>query len=66
MHLRSTVAQKVLVAGRSFRFTADETIHTENSYKYTLEEFRACALAAGFTPAAVDRPGRVVQRPPAR
>jgi len=53
MHLRSTVAQKVLVAGRSFRFTAGETIHTENSYKYTLDEFRACAVAAGFAPAAV-------------
>lgn len=53
MHLRSTMAQKVLVAGRPFRFAAGETIHTENSYKYTLDEFNICAVAAGFIPAAV-------------
>lgn len=59
MHLRSTVAQEVLVADRSFRFTAGETIHTENSYKYTMDEFRMRAVAAGFAPVAVwtDRAG---------
>ena len=53
MHLRSTAAQKVRVAGRPFRFAAGETIHTENSYKYKLDEFKTCAVAAGFAPAAV-------------
>jgi uncharacterized SAM-dependent methyltransferase len=30
------------------RFAAGETIHTENSYKYTLEEVHAVATAAGL------------------
>jgi dimethylhistidine N-methyltransferase len=34
MHLVSKKAQTVSVAGRSFRFAAGETIHTENSHKY--------------------------------
>ena len=31
-----------------FEFAAGESIHTENSYKYSLEEFRALAQRAGF------------------
>ena len=52
MHLRSLAAQTVHVAGRSFRFVAARRIHTENSYKYSLDEFRSLALAAGFAPVA--------------
>jgi dimethylhistidine N-methyltransferase len=53
MHLASKKRQKVRVAGRTIDFRAGETIHTENSYKYTLESFGALARGAGWTPAAV-------------
>lgn len=49
MHLRSRVAQNVEVAGRTFYFRTGETIHTENSYKYSTENFERLALAAGFS-----------------
>ena len=52
MHLASRKRQKVRVAGRSFEFRAGETIHTENSYKYTLESFAAMARGSGWTPVA--------------
>jgi L-histidine Nalpha-methyltransferase len=42
----------VRVAGRSFDFREGETIHTENSYKYTPEAFGAMARGAGWTPVA--------------
>ena len=48
MHLESLTDQIVTVAGRSFAFTAGETIHTENSYKFTLAEFARLAESAGF------------------
>lgn len=44
MHLRSKMAQLVKVNQSIFRFREGETIHTENSYKYSVEEF--CELAA--------------------
>ena len=44
--------QSVTVAGRTFAFAKGETIHTENSYKYTVESFRALARDAGWRPAA--------------
>ena len=50
MHLVSTRDQAVTVAGRRFRFSAGETIHTENSYKYSVDEFQALARQAGFEP----------------
>jgi dimethylhistidine N-methyltransferase len=53
MHLVSTVAQTVRVAGESFAFAAGETIHTENSYKYGIDEFQGLATRAGFGPEAV-------------
>ena len=52
MHLASRKRQKVRVAGRSFEFRAGETIHTENSYKYTPEAFGAMARGVGWTPVA--------------
>ena len=53
MYLTSRPAQRASVAGRVFRFDAGEVIHTENSYKYSLPEFRRLAVAAGYRPAAV-------------
>jgi dimethylhistidine N-methyltransferase len=53
MHLESVKAQAVTVAGRSFKFRKGETIHTENSYKYTVESFRALAESAGWRPLSV-------------
>ena len=55
MYLISRRAQGAGVAGRSFRFQAGESIHTENSYKYSLAEFRQLAVAAGYRPTAVWR-----------
>jgi dimethylhistidine N-methyltransferase len=49
MHLASRARQKVTVAGATFDFRAGETIHTENSYKYTPESFAALARGAGWT-----------------
>lgn len=50
MHLRSVVAQTVRVGERAFYFAAGESIHTENSYKYSVAEFQDTARAAGFEP----------------
>jgi uncharacterized SAM-dependent methyltransferase len=51
--LVSKQRQKVKVAGRVIEFRAGETIHTENSYKYTLETFGALARGSGWTPMSV-------------
>jgi dimethylhistidine N-methyltransferase len=48
-YLRSRTAQTVTVAGEPVSFEAGETIHTEYSYKYTLDEFAALAGTAGFS-----------------
>ncbi|MGA7488497.1 MAG: L-histidine N(alpha)-methyltransferase [Xanthobacteraceae bacterium] len=53
MHLASKKRQKVRVAGRAVEFRAGETIHTENSYKYTIESFGALARGSGWNPVAV-------------
>jgi dimethylhistidine N-methyltransferase len=37
-------------AGRTFRFVRGETIHMENSYKYSVEEFQALAGQVGWSP----------------
>jgi dimethylhistidine N-methyltransferase len=52
MHLASRKRQTVSVCGRSFGFRAGETIHTESSYKYTVESFVALARGSGWTPLA--------------
>jgi dimethylhistidine N-methyltransferase len=49
MHLVSRVPQTVLVAGQPVRFAREETIHTENSYKYALARMRGMAAAAGWS-----------------
>jgi dimethylhistidine N-methyltransferase len=48
MHLMSLRAQQVRIGEYVFSFEEGETIHTENSYKYTPAEFRALAARAGF------------------
>ncbi|HOE96235.1 MAG TPA: L-histidine N(alpha)-methyltransferase [Candidatus Sumerlaeota bacterium] len=48
MHLASLASQIVQVGGRSFRFNLGDTIWTESSYKYTIDEFAAMALHAGL------------------
>ena len=51
MHLKSTVAQQVSIPAleREVRFTAGETIHTENSYKFTGRRVEKTLAQAGFT-----------------
>lgn len=48
MHLVSTVVQTAAVGAESFRFEAGESIHTENSHKFTLEGFAGLAEQAGL------------------
>jgi dimethylhistidine N-methyltransferase len=48
MHLVSRCAQQVHVAGQSLSFAEGDSVHTENSYKYTVEGFAALARGAGF------------------
>jgi uncharacterized SAM-dependent methyltransferase len=53
MHLAAVKRQKVKVAGETFDFRAGETIHTENSYKYSIDSLGALARGAGWRPVAV-------------
>ncbi len=51
MHLESLTDQTVLLSGtdgQRIRFAAGETIHTENSYKFTERSLRPFLAAAGF------------------
>ena len=52
MHLASLKRQKVKVAGEAIDFRAGETIHTENSYKYSVASLGALARGAGWRPLA--------------
>lgn len=49
MHLQSRRAQDVVVAGERFHFEEGETLHTENSHKFSIDSLRALAAQAGFT-----------------
>jgi dimethylhistidine N-methyltransferase len=49
MHLASLKRQKVKVAGETIDFRAGETIHTENSYKYSIDSLNALAGGVGWT-----------------
>ena len=49
MHLRALHDQRVTVGDRTFDFAAGETIHTENSRKFTQATVTALAEAAGWT-----------------
>lgn len=48
MHLVSKLDQQVMVSGRPITFAAGEFLHTENSYKYSVDEFRELAGQSGF------------------
>jgi len=49
MHLESLRDQIVHVGHHAFAFRKGETIHTENSHKFTVKGFGALALASGWT-----------------
>jgi dimethylhistidine N-methyltransferase len=53
MHLVSRVRQTVAPGGTSYEFDEGETLHTENSYKFTVDGLRALAVQAGFRPGPV-------------
>ena len=48
MHLESCIDQAISIGERKFFFSAGETIHTENSYKYHINEFIELVTSAGF------------------
>ncbi|BFM15505.1 L-histidine N(alpha)-methyltransferase [Maricurvus nonylphenolicus] len=48
MHLISQTEQTVTVAGNAFEFREGESIHTENSHKYTQQEFKQLASNSGW------------------
>jgi dimethylhistidine N-methyltransferase len=52
MHLVAVRHTGFSAAGQHFALKTGETIHTENSYKWTLAESRLLARAAGWTPVA--------------
>jgi dimethylhistidine N-methyltransferase len=49
MHLESLCDQAVSIGGRIFHFRAGETIHTENSHKFTVDGFTVLAQATGWS-----------------
>lgn len=53
MHLVSARQQSAAIGGESFDFAEGQTLHTENSCKYTVAGFQALARGAGLQPQAV-------------
>lgn len=53
MHLVSLCKQHLALGGVPHEMAEGETLHTENSYKYTIEGLRELASQAGFTPGPV-------------
>lgn len=53
MHLVSKCKQVIQIAGETIHFERGETIHTENSYKYSLDGFKAMVEEAAFEPNTV-------------
>lgn len=53
MHLVSQEPQTVQIDGERVEFADGETIHTENSHKYSLDGFSELAAEAGFSVARV-------------
>jgi len=50
MHLVSQTRQELRIDGHSFCIGEGESLHTENSYKYTPSEFLSLASRSRFTP----------------
>ncbi|RYY93987.1 MAG: L-histidine N(alpha)-methyltransferase, partial [Comamonadaceae bacterium] len=53
MHLVSRERQSVRLGGQRFELEEGESLHTENSYKFTVDGLRALARRAGFRPGPV-------------
>lgn len=53
MHLMSLRRQDVMLAGERFTFEHGQTLHTENSHKFTVDGLRTLAREAGYTPGPV-------------
>lgn len=53
MHLVSRQRQSVALCGEKFTLAEGESLHTENSYKFTVDGLRELALRAGFRPGPV-------------
>lgn len=53
MHLISMRRQTVHLQGRAYEFQEGESLHTENSHKFTLRGFRELAGQAGLRPGPV-------------
>ncbi len=53
MHLVSRHRQTIRLDGETFHFEKGETIHTENSYKYSTPEFQQLARESGWHPKMV-------------
>ena len=49
MHLISKIDHTVELLGQNIEFLKGESIHTENSYKYSLKEFEILANESGFS-----------------
>lgn len=49
MHLTSNIKQSIKINNLEFFFEKGESIHTECSYKYSVEEFSALAKKSGFS-----------------
>ncbi len=53
MHLVSRCSQRINLCGQVFDFAEGDSLHTENSHKFTIDSLRLLATAAGFTPGPV-------------
>ena len=53
MHLEALRPLQFTVLGQPFAMAKGDTIHTENSYKWTLDEARLLARASGWQPVVV-------------
>ena len=48
MHLVSKKNQIVNISDKKIKLEKGETIHTENSYKYSIEEFKKLSISSGY------------------
>ena len=53
MHLISQCRQQVQLAGHCYEFAKGDSLHTENSYKFSLDDLHEQSIQAGFTPGPV-------------
>jgi len=53
MHLTSRRDQRFAIGAQTFELREGDTLHTENSYKFTVEGLRGLARRAGFRPGPV-------------